>query len=497
MKLTELVTQSACAPVGFAVENIVVALTSEMTSSDVQLTMAFVAGFVTCSLITSMMGSSANSAFCRPTVSFFRQPSDCETYRSHVIESIRTSGQMQLSRSAEYDAEIERYGLDDGHEFVRPSWDDALQVRLSRRKTSAAVRGNTSPWVKIFDGVAIVGPEATRGTAERDAYRRWTKDDVGMLPVTTMRWISRRNGTRSALVNESTSTVIFFDSEDFAGTYNGDPYSRSPIPGALGWYVSPRPGLWLSMDDVMFSYDLWFEHTKGFSFSTWLGVSCQQDPMDAFAIQEMLWKVKPDLVIEVGTNTGGGAIFYSHIMRAYNPKALVLTLDVLPAPHDWNSHLAQITCDECESAKDHPYWKDGGIVFLQGNAGKNETFVEEIRERYASRAEKILVIEDAGHSYEGTYLNLMALAPLVTSQSYILVQDTKLDRFYWRMSAGTRVSDKTTQRAGPYRSMSSRLGPMASVDDFLETKVGASFRVDRQFEKFMYSQHHRGFLRRV
>ena len=53
----------------------------------------------------------------------------------------------------------------------------------------------------------------------------------------------------------------------------------------------------------------------------------QQDPMDAFVLSDMLWKEKPDLLIEIGTNSGGGAIFFAGIMREYNDNALVLTID--------------------------------------------------------------------------------------------------------------------------------------------------------------------------
>jgi len=55
-----------------------------------------------------------------------------------------------------------------------------------------------------------------------------------------------------------------------------------------------------------------------------MGVALQQDPNDAFVIADMLWRVQPDLVIELGTSGGGSAHFFAHIMEAYNPNAKVI-----------------------------------------------------------------------------------------------------------------------------------------------------------------------------
>ena len=65
-----------------------------------------------------------------------------------------------------------------------------------------------------------------------------------------------------------------------------------------------------------------------------MGVSNQQDPLDAIAIADMLWRVQPDLVIELGTSGGGSAFYYSHIMERYNPSARLLTIDPAAGPWD-------------------------------------------------------------------------------------------------------------------------------------------------------------------
>jgi hypothetical protein len=62
------------------------------------------------------------------------------------------------------------------------------------------------------------------------------------------------------------------------------------------------------VDAIVYGYDLMFERMALWRKMKWLGTSMQQDPNDAIVLQEMLWRVKPDVLIELGTNTGGGAL---------------------------------------------------------------------------------------------------------------------------------------------------------------------------------------------
>ena len=61
-----------------------------------------------------------------------------------------------------------------------------------------------------------------------------------------------------------------------------------------------------------------------------MGVRIGQDPFDALVIQEMLHDVKPDLIIETGTNSGGGALYMAVMMEAINPACKIFTMDTTP-----------------------------------------------------------------------------------------------------------------------------------------------------------------------
>lgn len=271
-----------------------------------------------------------------------------------------------------------------------------------------------------------------------------------------------------------TDNTIYDPAEDKALQVHPNRYARSPVPKG-SWRIRVGPKKWVTMDEVAFAYDVWFEENQIFQYMSWMGVFIQQDPSDAFAIQDMLWRVKPDLVIEIGTNTGGGAIFYATIMRVYNPSAQIVTLDVKPLSN-WNSRN-NMRCPDCTLADKHPFWKDGTIHFIQGRVTEKPT--HDAVDEFVKKATRVLVIEDASHRYPDTLQNMEAIHDWVTPGSYMLVQDTKMDRFVALLNK-------------KYAKL--RFGPMRSVNEFLTRH--SDFVIDRRFEYLLYSQHHRGFLRK-
>merc|ERR1719375_1273440 len=100
--------------------------------------------------------------------------------------------------------------------------------------------------------------------------------------------------------------------------------------------VEVSPGRRLTLDEVVYGYDLVFEAMHLFSYVSWDRVAMQQDPQDAFAIADLLQRVQPDCFVELGTNSGGGAIFYAERMRSYQPKPLVITIDVHAPTQNWD-----------------------------------------------------------------------------------------------------------------------------------------------------------------
>lgn len=143
-----------------------------------------------------------------------------------------------------------------------------------------------------------------------------------------------------------------------------------------------------------------------YNFS-WMGRPIIQYPQDMVAMQELLWEIKPDLLIETGIAHGGSLIFYASIMELIG-KGEVLGIDI-----DIRNHNRK----EIEA---HPMYKR--ISMIQGSA-VDEGIARQIADR-AKGAQTVMVCLDSNHTHEHVLRELELYAPLVTTGSYCVVFDT-------------------------------------------------------------------------
>jgi cephalosporin hydroxylase len=229
----------------------------------------------------------------------------------------------------------------------------------------------------------------------------------------------------------------------------------------------------LTVDDIIVGYQRLFEFNKLYSYTNFFGVPLQQDPNDAFAIMDLLWRLKPDLLIELGTGGGGSTFFYATVMTAYNPNAHVISMDPMRS-FDWNQDNVGKVCRHCVYARDTAMWKSGSISFFPSNPKDMVDKVASMIKEWGSKC--VVVVDDSNHLTEIVRDNLRNYARFVTNGSYFLVQDMKLKRIW---------------------AASSPALPHKAVDSFLDSELGRNFRIDRTFEYYLYTQHARGWLRRV
>ena len=83
--------------------------------------------------------------------------------------------------------------------------------------------------------------------------------------------------------------------------------------------------------------------------------------------QDVLWRIQPDLIIELGSSRGGGdggggAFFYATVMQFYNPTGKVLSI----RPRDVSSGAANTGCAHCMPANETALWRSGMIRFIRG-----------------------------------------------------------------------------------------------------------------------------------
>lgn len=199
-----------------------------------------------------------------------------------------------------------------------------------------------------------------------------------------------------------------------------------------------------------------FYDSRIWETTKWLGVPTAQNPNDAWIHQEIITLVKPDFIVEAGTQYGGSAAMWAMILKQVNPEGRIITIDIK---------------DQTSTAKNIPIVKDKVDFFVGSSV--DPKIVAEVTKRVSGK--RVLVILDSDHSKTHVLAEMKAYAPLVSKDSYLIVQDTNVN--------GHPVLEKF----GP--------GPMEAVNEFLATND--QFRPDRDAERLMFTMHPKGYLKRI
>jgi cephalosporin hydroxylase len=202
----------------------------------------------------------------------------------------------------------------------------------------------------------------------------------------------------------------------------------------LGFKALSRDWMQLSVDS-RYSYQF-----------DWLGVPIIQMPQDLIIFQEIVYKTKPDLIIETGVARGGSIIFWASIQKLCGITGKVLGVDI-----DIRQH-ARRAIDE-SSLRDSIYLIEGSSV--------EELVVNQVK-NYALEHKKIMVVLDSNHTHEHVLAELEIYSKFVTKDCFMLVLDTVIDD----------LNIDTARPWGPGQS------PKSAVKDFMS----------RNSEKFIHEQ---------
>ena len=139
---------------------------------------------------------------------------------------------------------------------------------------------------------------------------------------------------------------------------------------------------------------------------TWMGRPIIQLPEDMFRIQEVIWRLAPDVIVETGVAHGGSLVFYAGLLAALG-HGRVIGVDV------------EIRPPNRVAIETHPM--AGRIELIEGSSTGAET-VARVRAAIGP-ADKVLVILDSNHSHDHVSRELDLYAPLVSPGSYIVACD--------------------------------------------------------------------------
>lgn len=209
----------------------------------------------------------------------------------------------------------------------------------------------------------------------------------------------------------------------------------------------------------------WMEKSVETRYSynyTWMGRPIIQYPQDIVATQEIIFKVKPDLIVETGVAHGGSLIFSASMLELLGGNGSVLGIDIEIRPHNR------------EAIQSHPMSKR--IQLLEGSS-----ISKEIVDRVFKIAhnKKILVLLDSNHTYEHVKAELELYSPLVKKGSYLIVYDTVIDDLPNRLSADRPWGENN--------------GPKKAVHEFVQKNK--RFKIDKSIDdKILISVAPDGYL---
>lgn len=155
-------------------------------------------------------------------------------------------------------------------------------------------------------------------------------------------------------------------------------------------------------------YHKWYFNTFVWKKTTWMGIDTWKSVADMWNYQEILFDLKPSLVIEFGTNQGGSALFFASIMRQIGQPFKVLSVDVTHGRLDSTAR------------------RDPDIEFVESRSTV-PAIADHIRGLKDEFPGKIFAILDSDHAMNHVLAEMNLVRPLLSPGDYLIVEDSMLN----------------------------------------------------------------------
>jgi cephalosporin hydroxylase len=213
----------------------------------------------------------------------------------------------------------------------------------------------------------------------------------------------------------------------------------------------------------------WMVHADRYKYTynfQWLGRPIIKFPGDIVVTQELIWKVKPDLIIETGIAHGGSIVFSASMLELLGGPGRVVGVDI------------DIRAHNRSEIEGHPMARR--ITMIEGSSTAPEV-IAQVR-AIAGEHERVMVFLDSSHTHEHVARELELYAPLVTLGSYLVLPDTFIEHF-----PKGHFADRPWDVGN---------NPMTAMREFLARNPG--FEIDRAAcGKLAITEAIDGYLRRV
>ena len=221
-----------------------------------------------------------------------------------------------------------------------------------------------------------------------------------------------------------------------------------------------------SQDGVELVSALWVKLAAQFRIMyepTWLGVPIIQFPTDIVMMQELIWKLRPDVIVECGLAHGGSAILYASVCELLG-TGRVIGIDIEVRQHN------RVAIQSHTMSK--------RIEIVEGSSIDTST-VTAVKTRVGG-AKTVLVVLDSNHSYDHVLQELTLYHEMVTPGSYLVAMDGAQGHV-WDVPRGKRAWKDDN--------------PLRAIHEFLSGHP--EFQIDAHFTRMHTTSCPDGFLRRL
>lgn len=184
----------------------------------------------------------------------------------------------------------------------------------------------------------------------------------------------------------------------------------------------------------------------------WMGVQVSKNPFDMWIYQEIIHKIQPDIIIEIGSANGGSTLYFANLLDCIK-KGVVISIDINRANYEI---------------------KHERIIEITGNSSSPE-IIEKVSE--LCRDKIVLVNQDSDHNKNQVLEDLLNYSKFVSLGSYFIVEDGLVDVFEEPIKAGIKE------------------GPLVAIEEFL--KINHDFVVDEECERYILTYNPSGYLKRI
>jgi len=202
-----------------------------------------------------------------------------------------------------------------------------------------------------------------------------------------------------------------------------------------------------------------------YNFS-WMGRPIIALPQDMIAMQELIWEMKPDLIIETGIAHGGSIVYYASLLELIGKDGLVVGIDIDIRKHNRNL------------IEKHPMIKR--IQMIEGSSIDSE-IIKQVSKIVATK-KTVMVCLDSNHTHNHVLEELRVYSPFVTIGSYCVVFDT--------------IIEDMPKGAFPNRPWGKGDNPKTAVLEYLKTHP--EFKIDKSIQnKLLITVAPDGYLKRI